>query len=1071
MCMHASVPGKGVLPSGQPVPVSLLRAWLLLGVLMAFLVPGLLSCGQGSSALPVPASTFTVNLTASPTSIQPGQESTLSWLASGASTLSIDNGVGPVTGSSIKVQPTTTTTYTLTATSGPAALTAQATVTVVPPVQPSGLTYGANPAQYTAGKAIPANQPSSTGGTVASYAVSPALPAGLMLDPATGILTGTPTAVAPEATYTITATNAAGSTTVAVVLTVGTPPNGLSYGLNPAVYAVGTAIPPDAPQCGGGPVTVYTVSPPLPAGLSLAPLSGIITGTPTAAVPETIYTVSASNASGSATAPLTLTVNASVLPLTGLTYSTDPASYQVGVTIVPNLPKFSGTAPTVYRNSPALPPGLILDATTGAISGTPAVASGITAYAITATNGAGSATYNLAITVAPGTGPTFSLNYALNPATYAVGMPIAPNLPVTTGGSATSYSVTPALPAGLGLDTSTGTISGTPTVPTPMAGYLVTATGPMGYATVGVTITVNAGGNAGVIPPFGLTYTLGTATYTQGVAITPNSPTSSGGAVASYSVSPALPSGLTFSPTTGVIGGNPTAVSPSASYTVTASNAAGSTTLSLGITVDPAVIPPAGLNFAVNPSVYAVGVAITPNPPSTSGGVAASYAVSPDLPNGLTLDQATGILSGTPTTSTATTVYTITAMNSAGRATVGLTLTVLAAVVPPMALSYPANPVAYGMGRAVAPNLPSCSGGAVASYSVQPDLPDGLSMDQATGIISGTPTTPAAPSVYTVVATNSAGTASVSLNLTVNANEVPPGSLAYRVNPALYTAGMAMPPNPPSCRGGAVTTYSVSPALPTGLSLNTLTGIISGTPTIVTNTMIYTITATNPAGSVSVGLRIGIQAVATPVTVTSFVANLMFDTYSILGNNISQDNISSFNYQSNVGLGWTTQNGVSAILSPGPGQVPAAGDILVQPPLADTTYSLTVTGGDGSTIVQPLPLTYVSLPSAPQNVLGQIAETVAGAFAPVITSFTASKLTFSEGDSVVLSWVDSMADSASIMPGVGQVATNAGPPPNSPVPYTVTVTPPPQTTTYTLIVSNSTWPQTVSQSLTLTYVP
>jgi len=68
------------------------------------------------------------------------------------------------------------------------------------------------------------------------------------------------------------------------------------------------------------------------------------------------------------------------------------------------------------------------------------------------------------------------------------------------------------------------------------------------------------------------------------VPIAPNSPTSTGGAVTSYSVSPALPAGLSLSTTTGIISGTPATATATASYTVTASNAAGSTTATLTIT-------------------------------------------------------------------------------------------------------------------------------------------------------------------------------------------------------------------------------------------------------------------------------------------------------------------------------------------------------------------------------------------------------------------------------------------------------------------------------------------------------
>jgi hypothetical protein len=61
---------------------------------------------------------------------------------------------------------------------------------------------------------------SSTGGTIASYAISPAAPAGLTFNTTTGLLTGTPTEVAASTAYIITATNATASTTQTFTLTV-----------------------------------------------------------------------------------------------------------------------------------------------------------------------------------------------------------------------------------------------------------------------------------------------------------------------------------------------------------------------------------------------------------------------------------------------------------------------------------------------------------------------------------------------------------------------------------------------------------------------------------------------------------------------------------------------------------------------------------------------------------------------------------------------------------------------------------------------------------------------------------
>lgn len=69
---------------------------------------------------------------ARPASIKAGGYSSLVWSVTGANSLSISPGVGPVTGTGVVVTPTVTTTYTLTATSGASSVTAKTTVTVTP---------------------------------------------------------------------------------------------------------------------------------------------------------------------------------------------------------------------------------------------------------------------------------------------------------------------------------------------------------------------------------------------------------------------------------------------------------------------------------------------------------------------------------------------------------------------------------------------------------------------------------------------------------------------------------------------------------------------------------------------------------------------------------------------------------------------------------------------------------------------------------------------------------------------------------------------------------------------------
>src|SRR5688500_20331437 len=89
----------------------------------SFKLPALLTvlltsaCGESTPPPAAGASKPVIaSFTAAPAKITSDQGTTLSWSVSGAQTVSINQGVGIVTGSSVAVTPTATTTYTLTAT-------------------------------------------------------------------------------------------------------------------------------------------------------------------------------------------------------------------------------------------------------------------------------------------------------------------------------------------------------------------------------------------------------------------------------------------------------------------------------------------------------------------------------------------------------------------------------------------------------------------------------------------------------------------------------------------------------------------------------------------------------------------------------------------------------------------------------------------------------------------------------------------------------------------------------------------------------------------------------------------
>jgi len=92
------------------------------------------------------------------------------------------------------------------------------------------------------------------------------------------------------------------------------------------------------------------------------------------------------------------------------------------------------------------------------------------------------------ILISPTTIPS-GLSYTLDSVVYSVGNTIVNNQPSVTG-IATSYSVTPSLPAGLTLNTTTGIISGKPTSATAASNYVVTASNDVGSTTTSLNITV-----------------------------------------------------------------------------------------------------------------------------------------------------------------------------------------------------------------------------------------------------------------------------------------------------------------------------------------------------------------------------------------------------------------------------------------------------------------------------------------------------------------------------------------------------------------------------------------------------
>jgi len=224
---------------------------------------------------------------------------------------------------------------------------------------------------------------------------------------------------------------------------------------------------------------------------------------------------------------------------------------------------------------------------------------------------------------------------------------------------------------------------------TPVNGYTLTGVSANFFTVPGATsVTHNA--NSGVItavfpatavaaPAF--TISSSSETATVGSAISGYSITSTGGAIASYSISPAISNtpGLTFNAATGLISGSPTTSVDSRAYTITAINntSTASRTFTISFYPRPTITGPSRITGTVGTAINQVNL-------SLDGGTDTKTAtISPNssLPAGLTLTSA-GRISGTPTVAgTSSTSFTVTdSLNETATATIEF---VISAPPPP----------------------------------------------------------------------------------------------------------------------------------------------------------------------------------------------------------------------------------------------------------------------------------------------------------------------------------------------------------------------------------------------------
>jgi hypothetical protein len=656
----------------------------------------------------------------------------------------------------------------------------------------------------------------ATGGTGAlTYTLaSGTLPNGVTLNSSSGAVTGTPT-VANTFNFTLRATDTVGVTeTQAFTVTIAEPLTFVTT--SPIPNAALNASYAQAFAVGGGraPVLYSIVSNPPPAILGMAPAGSfggfpIVTGTYS-------MTVQARDADGR-------TVQSAFQHTVGgppLLSGTLPAG-TVGQAYSQTVPLTGGLAPYAFTLvASSLPAGLTLNATTGLISGTPSAA-GSTDVTVLVTDSTGlqdTRVYTLQIlnplVVTPSTLPNGTVGTV-----YSSGVS-------TTGavGSATFAVTTGALPPGISLNPATGALTGTPTTAGSVT-FTITATdGVPRTASATYTVTIASG------------FTITTTTLPSGIvgiAYSGLIQVQGNLAAATFAVTTgSLPAGLTLNPTTGRISGTPTGAG--STFTITATDPPATTAQrSFTITISPA--------FTISTVTLPDGAIGTPYSATlqtqNSRGTVSFEVVSGSLPPGLSLNTNTGVISGNPNTNGPRT-FTIRATDTefltadaTGPGIRNVNQIAERTYTVTIGGSFAISTTSLPNGNVSTPysaTLQTLNGNPAVTFAVTSGaLPPGLALNANSGVISGTPTA-IANSTFTVTATDAREqTAQRSFTIAIagvfsfTSTTLPNGSLGVPYSATLQTQNSQ----------AQVTFQILQGELPPGLTLNTSTGLISGTPT------------------------------------------------------------------------------------------------------------------------------------------------------------------------------------------------------------------------------------------------
>ena len=426
-----------------------------------------------------------------------------------------------------------------------------------------------------------------------------------------------------------------------------------------------------------------------------------------------------------------------------------------GVAYVAMLAAAGGVPPYSWVAIGTIPAGLSLNGN-GVLSGNPTLSGTFTISVQVRDSMQSVASKSFTLVINP---PPFSITTASPLPAGVVGQPYTVTFAASGGAVPMKWAVSVGVPSGLSLDPNSGILSGTPNVAGAFSFVVQALDAGQMSATKNFALTIN-------VPPLAITTisplfngTVG-VTYSQGFSAIGGIPPYT------WAITSGAPGGLTIDPTSGVLQGTPKTAG-SFTFTVTVTDSANTAVSGpFSLLVNPPTINI--LTAAVLPS-GTVGLAYSQTFSAVGGTQPYTWSLTTGSVPGLDLAPVSGTLSGTPANS-GTFTFTVQAKDNAGL----IASKTFALTINPAALAITGpSQIADAMVGSPFSQAISATGG-IAPYSWSANgLPDGLSMDPSTGMISGTPAAPGS-FPFTVRVIDSARSAAVSLfTITIGLPPIP----------------------------------------------------------------------------------------------------------------------------------------------------------------------------------------------------------------------------------------------------------------------------------------------------------